>query len=135
MHSVQCYTVFQCRNSFESYAVDKITKEFKRLLYRIMLLKRSLCIDIVFENGQGNPGSNPERHCLHFSHSVNTIKKGMNPTILPPAFFFFIIQRVKVRAIPCPHQPPTRGDNTVSVAKAVLPLLALPSSFCHRTGY
>ena len=32
-------------------------------------------------------------------------------------FFFFIIQRVKTRAIPCPHQPPTRGDNTVSVAQ------------------
>ena len=30
---------------------------------------------------------------------------------------FFIIQRVKARAIPCPHQPPTRGDNTVSVAQ------------------
>ena len=33
-------------------------------------------------------------------------------------FFFFIIQRVKARAIPCPHQPPTRGDNTASVAQA-----------------
>ena len=32
-------------------------------------------------------------------------------------FFFFIIQRVKAHAIPCPHQPPTRGDNTVSVAQ------------------
>ena len=31
--------------------------------------------------------------------------------------FFFSIQRVKARAIPCPHQPPTRGDNTVSVAQ------------------
>ena len=30
---------------------------------------------------------------------------------------FFIIQRVKAGAIPCPHQPPTRGDNTVSVAQ------------------
>ena len=30
---------------------------------------------------------------------------------------FFIIQRVKARAIPSPHQPPTRGDNTVSVAR------------------
>ena len=29
---------------------------------------------------------------------------------------FLIIQRVKARVIPCPHQPPTRGDNTVSVA-------------------
>ena len=31
--------------------------------------------------------------------------------------FFFIIQRVKALAIPCPHQPPTRGDNTVSAAQ------------------
>ena len=31
--------------------------------------------------------------------------------------FFFIIQRVKARAIPCPHQPLSRGDNTVSVAQ------------------
>ena len=31
--------------------------------------------------------------------------------------FFFIMRRVKPRAIPCPHQPPTRGDNTVSVAQ------------------
>ena len=30
---------------------------------------------------------------------------------------FFIIQRVKARAIPCPHQPPTRADNTVWVAQ------------------
>ena len=29
----------------------------------------------------------------------------------------FIIQRVKAWAIPCPHQLPTRGDNTVSVAQ------------------
>ena len=32
-------------------------------------------------------------------------------------FNFFFIQRVKVRAIPCPHQPPTRDDNTVSIAQ------------------
>ena len=32
-------------------------------------------------------------------------------------YIFFIIQRVKARAIPCPHQPPTKGDNTVSVAQ------------------
>ena len=31
-------------------------------------------------------------------------------------YFFFIIC-VKARVIPCPHQPPTRGDNTVSVAQ------------------
>ena len=29
--------------------------------------------------------------------------------------FFFHHTRVKARVIPCPHQPPTRGDNTVSV--------------------
>ena len=27
------------------------------------------------------------------------------------------MQSVKARAIPCPHQPLTRGDNTVSVAQ------------------
>ena len=32
-------------------------------------------------------------------------------------FLFFIIQCVKARAIPCPHQPVTRGDNRVSVAQ------------------
>ena len=32
-------------------------------------------------------------------------------------YIYFIIQRVKARAIPCPHQPPTKGDNTVSVAQ------------------
>ena len=31
--------------------------------------------------------------------------------------YFFIMQGVKARAIPYPHQPPTRGDNTVSVAQ------------------
>ena len=31
--------------------------------------------------------------------------------------YIFIIQRVKARAIPYPHQPPSRGDNTVSVAQ------------------
>ena len=31
--------------------------------------------------------------------------------------YFFIIWRVKARAIPCTHQLPTRGDNTVSVAQ------------------
>ena len=31
--------------------------------------------------------------------------------------YIFIIQRVEARAILCPHQLPTRGDNTVSVAQ------------------
>ena len=31
--------------------------------------------------------------------------------------FFVVIQRVKARAMPSPHQPPTKGDNTVSVAQ------------------
>ena len=30
---------------------------------------------------------------------------------------FFIIQCVKARVIPCPHQPPTRVDDTVSVSQ------------------
>ena len=33
------------------------------------------------------------------------------------ADMFFIIQRVEARAIPRPHQPKTRGDNTVSIAQ------------------
>ena len=41
-------------------------------------------------------------------------------------FFFFIIQRVKARAIPYPHQPPSRGDNTVSVAQG---------GYCHPWRY
>ena len=39
-------------------------------------------------------------------------------------FLYFIVQRVKTRAIPCPHQRPTRGDVTVSMTKMVLPPLA-----------
>ena len=31
--------------------------------------------------------------------------------------YFFIIQRVKARALLCPHQPPTRSNNTISVAR------------------
>ena len=31
--------------------------------------------------------------------------------------FFFIIQCMKEHAIPCPYQPPTRSDNTVSVVQ------------------
>ena len=34
-----------------------------------------------------------------------------------PTHFFFIIQCVIARAITCPYQPLTRGDNTVSVAQ------------------
>ena len=30
---------------------------------------------------------------------------------------FFLFQRVQARAIPCSHQPPTRGDNTVSITQ------------------
>ena len=33
-------------------------------------------------------------------------------------YIFFIIQRVKTRVIPCSHQPPTSGDNTVLVAQS-----------------
>ena len=43
--------------------------------------------------------------------------------------FFFIIQRVKNTFDTCPHQPPTKGDTTVLVAKAVLLPLAPPAAF------
>ena len=34
-------------------------------------------------NGHGDTSSNPGWDCV--SHSTNTLKKGMNPIILPPA--------------------------------------------------
>ena len=32
-------------------------------------------------------------------------------------YIYIFIRRVKARATPCPHQPPTRRDNTVSVTQ------------------
>ena len=53
--------------------------------------------------------------------------------------FFFIIKRVKTRAIPYPHKPPTRGNNTVSVAQggtaipgATKQLLPPDIRHCHK---
>ena len=40
---------------------------------------------IVVGNGHGDTSSNPGPDWLHFSHSTNTLGKGMNPIILPPA--------------------------------------------------
>ena len=40
-----------------------------------------------------------------------------SPSRLGNIYSFFIIQRVKARAIPSPYHPPTRGDNTVPVAQ------------------
>ena len=48
---------------------------------------------------------------------------------------FFIIQRVKARAIPCPQQPPARSDNTVSVAQGGTATRTSTEQLCHRTGY
>ena len=41
----------------------------------------------------------------------------------------FIIQRVKARAIPCPHQPPTRGDNTFGSSRRYC------HSLCYQTAF
>ena len=38
---------------------------------------------IFVGNGHGNTSSNPGRDCI--SHSADTLGKGMNPIILPPA--------------------------------------------------
>ena len=38
---------------------------------------------IVIGNGHGDTSSNPGRDCI--SYSTNTLGKGMNPIILPPA--------------------------------------------------
>ena len=56
-----------------------------------------------------------------FQHTSNLKQPRMKPFLWP--IFFFIIQHVKARVIPCPHQPPTRGDNTISVAHLELPKL------------
>ena len=50
-------------------------------------------------------------------------------------YFIFIIQCVKAYVIPCPQQPPTRVITQFQLLKVVLPLLVLPSSFCHQTEY
>ena len=44
------------------------------------------------------------------------------------------MQYVRICAIHCPHQPPIRGDATVSVAKVVLPPLALLVAFATGQG-
>ena len=40
---------------------------------------------IVVGNGHGDTSSNPGRGLNCISHSTNTLGKGMNPIILPPA--------------------------------------------------
>ena len=42
-------------------------------------------IVIVLGNGDGDTSSNSEQDCI--SHSTNTLEKGMNPIILPPAMY------------------------------------------------
>lgn len=41
---------------------------------------------------------------------------------------------MKAHAIPCSHQPSTKGGNTISVAKAVVPPLAPPAAFGTGQG-
>ena len=45
-----------------------------------------------------------------------------------------MIPGVRTHAIPCPHQPPTRSDVMVSVAKMVLSPLPPPAAFANRRG-
>ena len=47
----------------------------------------------------------------------------------------FIIQRVKAHAIPCPPQPPTNGDNTISVGEGGIATPGATKQLFHRTGY
>ena len=53
--------------------------------------------------------------CLS-DESVSMKPRVIGTTVLY-IYIFFIIQCVKARAIPCPHQPPTKGDNTVLAAQ------------------
>ena len=61
------------------------------------------------------------RFFLKLEHKFSYIKKNHSLYIYIYIYiyisFFFIIQYVKAHAMPCPHPPPTRGDNTVSVAQ------------------
>ena len=49
-------------------------------------------------------------------------------------YFFFIIQQLKVRALPCTHQPPPRGDK-VLVAQDATKLLLRPDTVSKRIIY
>ena len=40
---------------------------------------------IVAGNGHSDTSSNPGTRLIAFSHRTNTLGKGMNPIILPPA--------------------------------------------------
>lgn len=51
-----------------------------------------------------------------------------------PLIYIFYTQLVKIRAILCPRQLATRGDNTDSVTMAVLPTLVPPAVFATRLG-
>ena len=41
---------------------------------------------------------------------------------------------MKAHMIPCPHQLPTKGDISVSMAKVVLPLLVPTIAFATKQG-
>ena len=77
--------------------------------YLIMVLSKKTSSTIFWVFGMAWPGIEPRSP----GPLVNTL------TIKSMAcqYFFFIIQCVKACAILCPHQPPARGDNTVSVAQ------------------
>ena len=47
---------------------------------------------IIVGNGHGDASSNPGRDCI--SHRTNTLQKGMNPIILPPAMGKIVGQTV-----------------------------------------
>ena len=47
----------------------------------------------------------------------------------------FIIQHVESAVIPCPHQPPTRGDNTVSGVQGGTATPGATKQLFHWTGY
>ena len=64
--------------SFVYIQLNGKTVLFQKIQFRISIMV------IVVGNGHGDTSSNPdEADCI--SHSTNTLGKGMNPIILPPA--------------------------------------------------
>ena len=66
-------------NDITNYVKVNINCNPKNIIYR------NVCgvMDTIVGNEHNNTSSNPGQVCI--SHCANTLRKSMNPTILPPA--------------------------------------------------
>ena len=95
-HSKICLHIFEC------------TQKHKRTKYILAYKYIKKSAEIKGFHWQLTPSR-------HSQTQIQELKRNISPSKW--SLLFFIIQRVKARAIPCPHQPPSKGDNTVSVAQ------------------